>query len=162
MKMNPTPNTLPPRTRQSTVQLLNSSVAELLDPFARIKPAHSNLRGLSFIGLHKLLDGFASTTLDEVDAAAERATALGGVVDGTLREAVKQSRLKRKEEPASCSGQSEWLDERADAQALASEHVRKAIKKFTKLKAFGTADLLTNLLNHSEKQLWMREALLVK
>ena len=160
--MNTTRNTLPTPTRKTSVQLLNKTVAELLDLFARIKQAHWNLRGLSFIGLHKLLDEFATTTLHDIDVSAERATALGGVVDGTLREAVRQSRLKRKEEPASRSGQSAWIHELADAHALAGDHVRKAIKKLTDLEDFGTADLLTNVLNNLEKQLWMLEAHLVK
>ncbi|MEI9864376.1 MAG: ferritin-like domain-containing protein [Limisphaerales bacterium] len=43
----------------------------------------------AFIGLHKLLDEFGERILEHVDLAAERATALGGVVEGTLREAVE-------------------------------------------------------------------------
>jgi len=156
--MNPTRNTLPLATRKTAVRLLNNTVAELLDLFGRIKQAHWNLRGLSFIGLHKLLDEFAAGTLANIDAVAERATALGGVVEGTLRDAIKQSRLKRREEPRSRSGQSEWIHELADAHATSSTHVRKAIKKLTDEEDFGSADLLTDVLNHLEKQLWLLEA----
>jgi starvation-inducible DNA-binding protein len=137
-------------------------VAELLDLFARVKQAHWNLRGLSFIGLHKLLDEFASTILKDLDSVAERATALGGVVEGTLREAVKQSRLKRKEEPRSRSDLSGWIHELADAHALSSTHVRKGIRELTDDHDFGTADLLTDVLNHLEKQLWLLEAHLAR
>ncbi len=156
--MHATRNTLPLATRQTAVQLLNRTVAELTDLFARIKQAHWNLRGLSFIGLHKLLDEFAAGTLTHIDAVAERATALGGVVEGTLREAVKGSRLDRQEEPPSRSGQTDWIHELADAHAEASTHVREAVKILTDAEDFGTADLLTDVLKHVEKQLWLLEA----
>lgn len=156
--MHSTRNTLPLAARESAIGLLNHTVAELLDLFARIKQAHWNLRGPAFIGLHKLLDEFAVTTLRDIDTIAERATSLGGVVEGTLREAVKQSRLNRKEEPRSRSGQFDWIHELADAHAALSTHVRKAIKKVTDSEDFGTADLLTDVLNNLEKQLWLLEA----
>jgi starvation-inducible DNA-binding protein len=156
--MKPTRNPLPKKTRQLAVERLNTTVAELLDLFARIKQAHWNLRGLSFIGLHKLLDEFATTILAEIDEAAERATALGGMVEGTLRDAVKQSGLGKKEEPASKSGQRDWLHELANTHAACSEHVRSAIKDLTAAEDFGTADLLTTTLRHLDKQLWLLEA----
>lgn len=156
--MKPTRNPLPLKTRELAVDSLNTTVAELLDLFARIKQAHWNLRGLSFIGLHKLLDEFASTILGHIDEAAERATALGGVVEGTLREAVKQSGLNKKEEPSSVSGQKDWIKELADRHADCSEHVRGFIKKITDEDDFGTADLLTGVLRDLDKQLWLLEA----
>ena len=160
--MNKTRNTLPLETRKVAVEYLNVTVAEMLDLFARIKQAHWNLRGMAFIGLHKLLDEFAAATLAHIDSVAERATALGGVVEGTLRDAVKQSGLKKKEEPNSVSGQTDWLVELADAHATTTGHIRKAIKKLTDEDDFATADLLTEVLGHLEKQLWLLEAHLEK
>lgn len=156
--MKPTRNPLPLKSRQIAVNALNTAVAELLDLFARVKQAHWNLRGLSFIGLHRLLDDFAATILKDIDEAAERATALGGIVEGTLREAVKESGLGRKEEPASRSGQRDWIRELADTHSACSSHVRSAIKKLTDAEDFGTADLLTTTLRHLDKQLWLLEA----
>lgn len=160
--MKKTRNTLPLETRKLAVKCLNRTVAETLDLFARIKQAHWNLRGMAFIGLHKLLDEFAANTLADIDVIAERATALGGVVEGTLRDAVKQSGLKKKEEPSSVSGQADWLRELADAHATATAHIRVAIKKLTDEDDFATADLLTDVLCHLEKQLWLLEAHLDK
>src|SRR5688500_6368764 len=102
--MNATRNPLPAATPKTTIQLFNDTVAGLFDLSASIKQAHWNVRGTTFIGLHKLLDEFAATTMTHIDIAAERATALGGLVEGTLRESAKRSRLKKKEEPASKSG----------------------------------------------------------
>jgi starvation-inducible DNA-binding protein len=156
--VNKTRNTLPPPVRKEAIVVLNNTVADLFDLFARIKQAHWNVRGTTFIGLHKLLDEFADRTLNHIDLAAERATALGGIVEGTLRESVKHSHLKKKEEPSSISGMSDWIHTLADVHAEAGERVRKAIKKLTDAEDFGTADLLTDILRTLDLQLWLLEA----
>ncbi len=156
--VNKTRNTLPPTVRKEAIVALNNTVADLFDLFARIKQAHWNVRGTTFIGLHKLLDEFAERTLKHIDLAAERATALGGIVEGTLRESVKHSHLRKKEEPASISGMSDWIHTLADVHAEAGERVRKAIKKLTDAEDFGTADLLTDVLRTLDLQLWLLEA----
>ena len=156
--MNKTRNTLSPAVRKAAIHTLNDSVAELFDLFARIKQAHWNVRGTTFIGLHKLLDEFAVRILGHIDLAAERATALGGVVEGTLRESVKHSRLKKKEEPSSISGMRDWISELADVHAAVGEHTRKAVEKITDAGDFGTADLLTDVLRALDLQLWLLEA----
>lgn len=156
--MNQTRNTLPAKERQQAIEILNDTVAELFDLFARIKQAHWNVRGTTFIGLHKLLDEFAERTLGHVDLAAERATALGGIVEGSLRESAKHSRLKKREEPPSVSGMKDWINELADVHATVGEHVRQAIKKTTNNDDFGTADLLTDIVRTLDLQLWLLEA----
>lgn len=156
--MNATRNTLPTSARKKAVQLLNSTVADLFDLYARTKQAHWNLRGQSFFALHKLLDEFAATVQEHIDAAAERATALGGIVEGTLRDTVKHSRLKRKEEPVSKSGQRDWIRELADVHAACGDHIRSTIKKVSDEDDFATADLLTDALRDLDKQLWILEA----
>ena len=156
--MNKTRNTLPPHIRKEAIVALNNTVADLFDLFARIKQAHWNVRGTTFIGLHKLLDEFAGRIMAHIDLAAERATALGGVVEGTLRESVKHSHLKKKEEPSSISGMSDWIRALADVHAAAGERVRMAVKKFTDAGDFGSADLLTDILRTLDLQLWLLEA----
>jgi starvation-inducible DNA-binding protein len=156
--MNKTRNTLSPQIRKEAIGVLNDAVAELFDLFARIKQAHWNVRGTTFIGLHKLLDEFAARIMEHIDLAAERATALGGVVHGSLRESAKQSHLKKTEEPPSISGMSDWINELADVHASSSTDIRAAIKKMTDAEDFGTADLLTDILRALDLQLWLLEA----
>jgi len=156
--MNATRNTLPAAAREISTELLNSAVADLFDLYARTKQAHWNVRGHSFFALHRLLDEFATTLQEYIDAAAERVTALGGYVEGTLRETVKHSRLHQTEEPESKSGERDWIRELADVHAECSDHVRAAVQRVTSARDFGTADLLTDLLRELDKQLWILEA----
>jgi len=156
--MDRTRNTLPTAIRREAVAVLNGAVAELFDLFARVKQAHWNARGTTFIGLHKLLDEFAGRLMAHIDLAAERARALGGIVEGTLRESAKHSRLKKKEEPPSVSGISDWIQELASLHAASGEHVRLGIRKLTESGDFATADLLTDILRTLDLQLWLLEA----
>lgn len=108
--------------------------------------------------MHKLLDEFAETLEEHIDTAAERATALGGIVEGTLRETVKHSSLRKKEEPTSKTGQRDWIRELADVHAACGTNVRKAIQEVTDSEDFGTADLFTDALRDLDKHLWILEA----
>lgn len=156
--MNKTRNSLDPAVRRKAVASLNVVVADLFDLFARIKQAHWNVRGTSFIGLHKLLDEFAAATIDHIDEVAERATALGGLVQGTLRESARNSSLRKREEPLSGSGQNSWIHELADVHAACGTLVRKTVATLTQAEDFGSADLLTGVLRELDKQLWLLEA----
>jgi starvation-inducible DNA-binding protein len=156
--MNKTRNTLPPQVRKEAIGVLNDAVAELFDLFARIKQAHWNVRGTTFIGLHKLLDEYAGRILGHIDLAAERATALGGIVEGSLRESAKHSRLKKTEEPPSITGMRDWIEELADVHAVSSTHIYESVKKMNDLQDFGTTDLLVDVLRTLDLQLWLLEA----
>jgi starvation-inducible DNA-binding protein len=129
--MNRTRNTLPQVVREKASTALNHIVADLFELSARIHQAHWNVRETTFIGLHKLLDEFVASTMNRIEFAAERATALGRLVEGTLRDSVKRSQLKQREEPASKTGLRDWILELAEVHAASGEHVRSAMKQMT-------------------------------
>ena len=160
--MNETRNTLPRSARRAAVNLLNDTVADLFDLYARTKQAHWNLRSDSFLAMHQRLDTFAATITEHIDTAAERATALGGIVEGTLRSAVQHSRLTTKRNSASKTNGRDWIRELADSHAACGEQVRAATKKLNKAADLGSADLLTAILRDLDKQLWILEAHLNK
>ena len=156
--MNKTRNTLDPAARRQSLTFLNSTVADLFDLFGRVKQVHWNVRGTTFIGLHKLLDEFAGRALAHMDAAAERATALGGVVAGNLRENARRSPLKPKEEPTALTGIKESLEELAELHAASGKVITRYIRETGQAGDFGTADLLTGILRDLDLQLWLIEA----
>lgn len=67
--------------------------ATLFDLYSRIKVAHWNFTGMSFIGIHDMLGSLAGDIEGYVDDYMERSVALGYAAMMTIREAIPMSRL---------------------------------------------------------------------
>jgi starvation-inducible DNA-binding protein len=156
--MNATPNNPPGSARKPSADILNSVAADLFYLYARTKQARWRVRGPSSFALHKLLDEFATTLQDYVDAAAEHIDASGGDVETTLGEPLRPARLEQSEDFVLQSGECDWIAELADAHTAVVERVRAALKWLTAEKDIGTAVLLTDLLRDLDKQRWILEA----
>src|SRR5262245_31177659 len=87
----PTRNNIPAENRTKLISLLNQQLADTFDLVSQTKFAHWNVKGPHFIALHKLFDKLAETLRDHGDEIAERATALGGVAMGTVRQTAAMS-----------------------------------------------------------------------
>src|SRR5580693_8235038 len=88
-----TKNSLPQSIRSQSVELLNHNLALVIDLERQAKQAHWNVKGPNFIALHELFDKVAETAEEFTDLLAERATALGGVAEGTIEAAAGHSAL---------------------------------------------------------------------
>lgn len=75
--MHQTHNTVSENIRTQPVALLNKHLAAAIDLQGQIKQAHWNVRGPTFIAVHKLFDQVAETALDAADRLAERAAGVG-------------------------------------------------------------------------------------
>jgi starvation-inducible DNA-binding protein len=150
-----TRNDLPARVREKAVSLLNQQLADTMDLYAQIKQAHWNVKGPSFISLHKLFDELGEEVLEAIDEIAERATALGGMAMGTVRMSAKASRLP--EFPAA-TDQREVIDALAERFAVVAKSTREGIDTADDLGDTGTADLLTQTSRELDKSLWFLEA----
>src|SRR5690242_21597493 len=91
--MHKTKIDLPEQVRTKLVDLLNARLADAIDLQTQVKHAHWNVKGPNFIALHKLFDKLADVVAEQSDKIAERATAFGGVVHGSVRMAAAASRL---------------------------------------------------------------------
>lgn len=155
----PTRNSLGQAVRRKTVGTLNPLVADLTDLHSRIKQAHWNLRGDAFFPLHRLLDEYSTNVRGHIDEVAERATALGGVVEGTLSDSAAKTDLGGAEEPSGKhASQRDWLTGLADSYGRCGERVLAGIKETDDGGDFVTADLLTDVLHDLDKQLWILES----
>src|SRR2546428_578763 len=83
-KLYPTKNDLPEDKRVEVIGLLNQRLAEAIDLQSQCKQAHWNVKGPSFIGLHKLFDDVNEDVETYVDLIAERVVQLGGIAEGTI------------------------------------------------------------------------------
>src|ERR687884_1263650 len=84
---------LPADKREKLVALLNQQLADTFDLYSQTKQAHWNVKGAQFYALHELFDRLAGELEGYVDLIAERATALGGLAEGTVRLSAANSRL---------------------------------------------------------------------
>src|SRR6266404_8988162 len=83
-RLYPTKNDLPESIRVEVIPLLNQRLAECIDLQTQCKQAHWNVKGPSFIALHKLFDEINEAVEDYVDLLAERVVQLGGIAEGTV------------------------------------------------------------------------------
>jgi starvation-inducible DNA-binding protein len=152
----PNRHDLPEANRKKLIDLLNQQLADTLDLFSQTKFAHWNVKGPTFIALHKLFDELAEALEDSSDLIAERATALGGVATGTLRQGASRSRIP--EFPEETFKDMAVVDALATRYANLAKTTRDAIDKADELKDKDTADLFTEVSRALDKSLWFLEA----
>ncbi len=147
---------VPEKNRQALIVLLNARLADAIDLFTQVKWAHWNLKGPQFIQLHELFDSVAEHVEDQTDSIAERIAALGGVANGTAREAAAKSGLKEANLAASDGpSQLKWLVPNVAHHANA---LRQAVNESDDLGDKITADLFTAITRELDKDLWFLEA----
>src|SRR2546429_9637606 len=88
-----TKNDLPEAARREAIGLLNQRLADCIDLQTQCKQAHWNVKGPTFIALHKLFDEVNEAVEEYVDLLAERVVQLGGIAEGTARIAAERSEL---------------------------------------------------------------------
>jgi starvation-inducible DNA-binding protein len=152
----PTSVGVPETNRQAIVALLNARLADSTDLRTQVKWAHWNVKGLHFIQLHELFDSVAAHLEEQTDTIAERITTLGGVANGTVREAAAKSGLKEAELTAS-DGPS-MLKFLVHNVAHHANALRGAVQESGDLGDPITADLFTQLTRELDKDLWFLEA----
>jgi len=148
-----TRNSLPLDVRKKSIDLLNQALADLIDLQSQTKQAHWNVKGMQFIALHELFDMLSASLIAHIDTVAERATALGGSVSGTVRMAAASSELP--EFPSVTDGKS-VVEAVSDRFSIAGAGVRAAIDAASK--DADTVDVFTEISRDLDKLLWFLEA----
>ena len=155
-KLYPTKNDLPETTRVEVVALLNQRLAEAIDLQTQCKQAHWNVKGPSFIGLHKLFDEINEGVEGYVDLIAERVVQLGGVAEGTV--GVVEGRSSLPDYPLAIATGAEHVAALSDALGAFARAVRMGIEEMDELEDKDSADLLTDVSRGVDKWLWFVEA----
>lgn len=152
----PTRVGVPENNRQAIIARLNARLADSTDLRTQVKWAHWNVKGLHFIQLHELFDSVASHLEEQTDTIAERVTTLGGVANGTVREAAAKSGLKEADLTAS-DGPS-MLKFLVHNVAHHANAMREAVQESNDLGDPITCDMFTTLTRELDKDLWFLEA----
>jgi starvation-inducible DNA-binding protein len=151
-----TKNELPEAGRREVTVLLNQRLADCIDLQTQCKHAHWNVKGPSFIALHKLFDDIASDVLEYGDLLAERVVQLGGTAEGTVGVVAKRSRLL--DYPLRLSSGAEHVAALSDALAQFGRTARIGIEEMNELEDAVSADVLTEISRGVDKWLWFVEA----
>src|SRR5512146_641427 len=131
-RLYPTKNDLPERSRREAIELLNQRLADCIDLQTQCKQAHWNVKGPTFIALHKLFD------------------------EGTARIVAQRSALM--DYPLTLAGAEEHVAALSDALAQFGRTARIAIEEMDELQDAGRADIMTEISRGVDKWLWFVEA----
>ena len=148
--------TLPVNVRERVLPLLQARLSDAADLSAQLKQAHWNVKGREFFQLHELFDKIHGEVENFVDLIAERIIALGGVADGRVQTTAKDSRLGQY--PLDVRGSDQHLEAVAAAIAKLGSSVRADVDAAADAGDAATADLFTEVLRETDKQLWLVEA----
>ena len=155
-KLYPTKNSLPEATRLEVAGLLNQRLADCIDLQAQCKQAHWNVKGPTFIALHKLFDEINEDVEEYVDLIAERIVQLGGIAEGTVGVVAERSTLI--DYPLALSTGAEHVAALSDALAAFGRAARMGIEEMNDLEDADSADILTEISRGVDKWLWFVEA----
>jgi starvation-inducible DNA-binding protein len=155
-RLYPTRNDLSEDTRREAIGLLNQRLADCIDLQTQCKQAHWNVKGPTFIALHKLFDEINEDVEEYVDLLAERVVQLGGVAEGTIAVVAKRSTLL--DYVLTLSAGSEHVAALSDALAMFGRTVRVGIEEMNELEDADSADILTEISRGVDKWLWFVEA----
>lgn len=156
MKYHQTRIDLPLEVRVAAIEILSQSLANCFDLFSQTKQFHWNLKGRSFISLHKLADELADELLELADSLAERITALGGTAMGTVRAASMRSQLL--EFPTEPFNELAYLTALADRTAQFGRGLREAGDKTLSLGDDATSNFYVDAVYANDKRLYFIEA----
>jgi len=155
-RLYPTKNDLPEASRAEAVALLNQRLADCIDLQAQCKQAHWNVKGPTFIALHKLFDEITEDVQEYADLLAERVVQLGGIAEGTVGVVAERSTLV--DYPLGLSTGAEHVAALSDALAMFGRTVRVGIDEMNDLQDADSADILTEISRGVDKWLWFVEA----
>jgi starvation-inducible DNA-binding protein len=166
MKTTKSTKTFPTRidlaadVRGPMIDLLNRQLASTFDLYSQTKQAHWNVKGAQFYSLHELFDKLAEELEGYADLIAERATALGGLAQGTVRLSAANSQLT--ELPLEVTNSLPTVDALAERYAALAASTRKASDAANDQGDADTGDLFTEVSRGLDKALWFLEAHLQK
>jgi starvation-inducible DNA-binding protein len=151
-----TRNGIATENRVKLIALLNQFLAAEMDLYSQTKYAHWNVKGANFIGLHKLFDELAEQVEHHIDMVAERATSLGGVAHGTLRQTAAATRVA--EFPDEIFNSHDVTEALADRFATVANAAREAIDRCMEFGDAASADLFTEVVRELDEALYFLEA----
>jgi starvation-inducible DNA-binding protein len=139
-------------TKTAMIELCNARLADSLDLSLAVKQAHWNLKGISFIAVHELLDEVRTRLDVNSDTVAERVMQLEGTALGTTQVIGEATTLPAY--PVNIKKLEDHLAALVERFAALSKSVREAIDTADDAGDPTTADIFTAFSRDLDKDLW--------
>lgn len=155
MANSPIKSPLSESDKETTGNILQATLADLVDLSLIAKQAHWNVVGANFRSVHLQLDELTSTARQYVDQVAERANAIGVSPNGKAKTVVESSGLP--EYPDNWQNVETTVAAIVDILAEEIARLRKRIDETDKSDLV-TQDLLIEITRALEEAHWMWQA----
>ncbi|MEP7242006.1 MAG: DNA starvation/stationary phase protection protein Dps [Devosia sp.] len=139
-------------TKSAMIALCNARLADALDLSLAVKQAHWNLKGISFIAVHELLDEVRARLDTNSDTVAERVAQLDGVALGTTQTVGEATTLPAY--PTNIRKVEDHVGALVERFAALSKSVRAAIDAADDAGDAATADIFTSFARDLDKDMW--------
>ena len=143
--------------KREVVQIFQEQLANASDMYSQAKFAHWNVKGDNFYQLHLLFDSVAETVEEQIDPIAERLTQLGGVANGTVRQAAASSKIPEYDFSVVGKGMDN-VKALSDALGQYAKLMREASEKVDDAGDKPSADFFNQMIVDVEKQLYFLES----
>ena len=147
---------LPDDTKKKVVEAMQPTLASASDMYSQAKFAHWNVKGDNFYQLHLVFDHVAKVIGKQADPIAERMTQLGGMANGTARQAAMGSIIP--EYKVDVIAGMDHVRALADSLGCYTKCMRDASSKIDDLGDKPTADFYNQLIVDAEEQLYFLES----
>jgi starvation-inducible DNA-binding protein len=139
---------------KASAALLTEVLATEMVLYVKTRKAHWNVRGESFMELHKLFEAQYSVLELTIDAIAEHIGKMGENTIGSMNEFIKHSKIK--EQPGKYTSTGETIKELLTGHETVAVLLRKNIDTAAqKNKDAGTADFFTGIMLQHETAAWV-------
>ena len=147
---------LPDEVKQQVVARMQVTLASASDMYSQSKFAHWNVKGDNFYQLHLVFDHVAKVIGKQADPIAERITQLGGIANGTIRQAGMGSILS--EYAVDTVAGMDHVRALADSLGKYCACLRSASDEIDDIGDEPTSDFYNQLIVDAEEQLYFLES----
>jgi starvation-inducible DNA-binding protein len=147
-----TPSDIAKKDAKAIADEINALVADTFALYVKTKNFHWHMTGPHFRDYHLLLDEQGQQIYAAIDPLAERVRKLGQTTLRSVGHIAKLSRVK--DNDAEFVSPYEMLTELTEDNRTLAAHMRKAHEACDDKDDIGTASLIENLVDETERRIW--------
>jgi starvation-inducible DNA-binding protein len=140
------------------IETLSAVLATNYVLYVKTQNFHWNVKGPTFMMLHKMMEEQYENLAEANDDLAERIRSLGSLAPGSMKDFIDMSIIKESPNDLPANDMIQILAD--DNQAMVDK-LMEAIPAFAEIGDDGTADMLTARIQYHRQKVWMLKSHLV-